>query len=293
MTPSVTQYFHAPADKYEHSDLYITWAGHRICSPDYSVGPRVMDSYKLVFVINGKGHIEFGNEDPICAATGDMFSIFPRQRYHYYASPDEPWELMWVCMNGEYCRDILLDIGIQPDRHITHNVLTPSIQRTLLTIINSLGYTEDTLRLAATGNLYILFSYLVQITKKKKNVSDQYRQDAAVYKAIRFIEENYHLDINVQMLCQHVNYSRSYLSRIFKAETGMTIPEYTNQVRIQHAKTLLTDTKVPMREVATSVGINDPFYFSKIFKTITGQSPTSYRAENSSQNSSADADGEN
>lgn len=283
MTPSVTQYFHAPTDKYLNSDIYVTWAGHRCCEPTHNVGPRVMDSYKLVFVINGKGFIEYGTDKPVHTKQGDLLVIYPKQRHHYYADPNDPWELMWVCINGEYCSDILHDIGITGERNIYHNAVTPAIQRTLLTIINSLGNTDDSLRLVSTGEMYILLSYLTQVINQQEHVSDQFRHDAAVLKAIRFIEENYHLNLDVNMLCHHVNYSRSYLSRIFKSETGMTIPEYTNKVRIEHAKTLLTDTNIPMREVATSVGINDPFYFSKIFKSITGQSPSSYRSEYTSQ----------
>ncbi len=281
MTPSVTQYFHAPPEKYQHSDMYVTWAGHRRCDARHNVGPRIMDSYKLVFVISGKGFVEFGNEPAIPLGQGDLIMIFPKQRHHYYANPEDPWELMWVCMNGEYCTDLLMDIGITGEQHVLHNMVTPAIQRTLLTIINSLGYTDDPLRLVATGHVYILFSYLMQLTTKRKKSSDQFRQSTAVYEATRFIEENYHLDLDVNTLCRHVNYSRSYLSRIFKSETGMTIPEYANKIRVQHAKSLLSDTNIPMREVATSVGISDPFYFSKIFKAISGQSPSSYRNEHS------------
>lgn len=281
MSSEVIQYFHAPPEKYQSSDVYITWAGHRFCDASHNVGPRVMDSYKLVFCVNGKGFIEYDNEKAVPVSQGDLMVVFPKQRHHYYANPDDPWELMWVCINGKLCEDILSDIGITKEQHIIHNALTPAILRTLHTIINSLGFTEDFLRLAATGHLFVLFSYLMQITSKQSKMLDQYRQNAAVFKAVRFIEENYHLNFDVSMLCQHVNYSRSYLSRIFKAETNMTIPEYTNNVRIRHAKALLADTKIPLREVATSVGISDPFYFSKIFKTIAGQSPSSYRNEHS------------
>ena len=57
----------------------------------------------------------------------------------------------------------------------------------------------------------------------------------------------------------------------------MTIPEYTNNVRVQNAKVLLTETNISLREIAASVGIGDPFYFYKIFKNITGISPSAYR----------------
>ena len=57
----------------------------------------------------------------------------------------------------------------------------------------------------------------------------------------------------------------------------MTIPEYTNMVRIQNAKSLLTETDMPMHEISTSVGVHDSFYFSKLFKKITGETPRDYR----------------
>ncbi len=278
MNPSVVQYFHAPPEGSNDTDLYITWAGHRHCGPSHNVGPRVMDSCKLVFVTNGTGYVELGaGSEPITLHKGDLLAIFPKIRHHYYADPDDPWELMWVCFNGTHCTQLLHNIGIDPDTPILRSIVNASIIRTLLTLLNALGDTEDTLRLAATGELYILFSYIRQASQNKEHFHELYRHDAAVSKAIRFIEENYPLDFDMEMLCKHVNYSRSYLSRIFKAETGMTIPEYTNNVRVQNAKVLLTETNISLREIAASVGIGDPFYFSKIFKNITGISPSAYR----------------
>jgi len=241
------------------------------------IGPRVLDTYKLLFIINGKGYLKQGDSPLMTLSQGDIVVLFPKERHHYYADPEDPWELMWVSFNGGICETLIREVGFSNDNFILTNAMTHSIQRTLQTLINSLGDTDDTDRLCATGQLYILFAYLRQMGENQKRHPDMSNQDPCVWKAIRFIEQNYYLDINVEMLCKHVNYSRSYLSRIFKSEMNMTIPEYTNMVRIQNAKSLLTETNMPMHEISTSVGVHDSFYFSKLFKKVTGETPREYR----------------
>lgn len=277
MDTSLVQYFHTPSEDFLHSSVYITWAGHRHCTPSHQIGPRVMDAYKLVFVLSGKGYLKQGSDHTISLTQGDMFVLFPRERHQYYADEEHPWELMWVSFNGELCKTILDSLDLTLDNYILNNALTHSIQRTLQTLINSLGDTSDTNRLCATGQLYMLLAYIKQIMEAKQHSTDQPKQNPCVWKAIRFIEQNYYLNLDVEMLCKHVNYSRSYLSRIFKNEMQMTIPEYTNMIRIQNAKTLLIESDMPMREISTSVGINDSFYFSKLFKKFTGQTPRDFR----------------
>lgn len=276
-SPSLIQYFHTPSEEFLNSSIYITWAGHRYCDAEHVIGPRVLDVYKLLFVVNGKGYLKQGEDELLTIGQGDIVLLFPKERHHYYADPEDPWELMWVTFNGPICPTLLHEVGLSRDHYVLSNALTHSLQRTLQTLINSLGDTDDVDRLCATGQLYILFAYLRQMTEGKKRRPDVSQQDPCVWNAVRFIEQNYYLDINVDMLCKHVNYSRSYLSRIFKTELNMSIPEYTNQVRIQNAQSLLANTSMPMHEISTSVGIRDSFYFSKLFKKITGETPREYR----------------
>lgn len=274
---SLVQYFHTPSSEFLNSSVYITWAGHRHCDEEHTIGPRVLDVYKLLLVVNGKGYLKQGKDSLKSLNGGDIVLLFPKERHHYYADPEDPCELMWVTFHGALCPTLIKEIGLSQDNYILPNAMTHSIQRTVQTLINALGDTDDTDRLFATGQLYILFAYLQQINKQSTKKAREIEQDPCVWKAIRFIEQNFYLDINVDMLCKYVNYSRSYLSRIFKSEMNMTIPEYTNMIRIQNAKSLLTETNMPMKEISISVGIHDSFYFSKIFKKYTGETPREYR----------------
>lgn len=280
---SVTQYFHTPSEEFLNSSIYITWAGHMHCSADYSIGPRLLDTYTLVCVINGSGYLKTGGHKVQELHRGDVFILYPQEKHHYYTDAENPWELMWISFNGTLSETLLTDAGFSRSSYVLPTILTHSIQRTMQTIINSLGDTADTHRLCATGQLYILFAYLKQIAEANRKRSEALGQDSSVWRAIRFIEQNYYLDIDVDMLCEHVNYSRSYLSRTFKAETDMTIPEYINKIRIQNAVNLLLHSKMPVKEIAISVGMKDSFYFSKVFKKLTGETPREFRKNHSEE----------
>ena len=71
--------------------------------------------------------------------------------------------------------------------------------------------------------------------------------------------------------------SLGYLSSVFKRETGKTVSEYVRERRMEYARYLLSNTKLQIQTVAFNCGIMDVQYFSKLFKTLFGQTPSEYR----------------
>ena len=67
------------------------------------------------------------------------------------------------------------------------------------------------------------------------------------------------------------------LSRIFKKETGFSVIEYINKLKIKHSTFLLRDTALPIQDISRIIGINDVNYFCRIFKKYMNQTPTQYR----------------
>lgn len=94
----------------------------------------------------------------------------------------------------------------------------------------------------------------------------------------RIIDEHYAEDLSIERLSKELHYSKNYLGQLFKSETGMTLNEYVNLVRIQRAKKLLTANDYKIYQVAEKVGFNDQQYFAKIFKKVVGCMPSEYRA---------------
>ncbi|MDR2101058.1 MAG: helix-turn-helix domain-containing protein [Treponema sp.] len=103
------------------------------------------------------------------------------------------------------------------------------------------------------------------------------RHAAALRKAERFIWENYTRKISLQEIANASGLSAPYFSTIFKEEMGENLSGYLNRLRVEKASHLLTETDLSLSEIAGACGFEDQSWFSKIFKSYTGQSPGKYR----------------
>jgi len=99
----------------------------------------------------------------------------------------------------------------------------------------------------------------------------------AVRQAIKYIEENFNQEISLESVANFVCLSPNYFSSIFKKEVGSTFVEYLTELRIKKAKELLNNLENNINQVASKVGYQDSRYFSRVFKTIVGVPPTTYR----------------
>ena len=95
--------------------------------------------------------------------------------------------------------------------------------------------------------------------------------------AKEYIEKNYKKNIRLADIAQAENLNPSYLSRIFREETGKTFSDYLTFFRMQIAKELLCNISVNISEVAVEVGYCDSKHFSKSFKKVVGITPKEYR----------------
>jgi two-component system response regulator YesN len=92
-----------------------------------------------------------------------------------------------------------------------------------------------------------------------------------------YVEENYSKDISLESVSRHLFLSPTYISKIFKEQTGENFIDYVINFRIEKAKDLLKNTDAKVYEIADKVGYKGIKYFYKIFKRNTGLSPTAYR----------------
>lgn len=103
------------------------------------------------------------------------------------------------------------------------------------------------------------------------------RQSVVFEKIEHYIHENYQEDISMQDAARAMNYSEAYFCKLFKQCFGKNFTSYLTEHRVREAKKLLIQPMVNVREVGKAVGYGDSNYFAKVFKRITGQSPTEYR----------------
>jgi two-component system response regulator YesN len=121
--------------------------------------------------------------------------------------------------------------------------------------------------------------------KMHKEQSDNSRRingriivNSVLVKVIRYIAEHLSEELSLEILAKAAYINPSYLSQLFKRETGINFVDYLMAVRVERAKELLLTKDIRLYEVAQMVGYNDVRYFSKMFKRLTGQSPPEYRS---------------
>jgi two-component system response regulator YesN len=99
-----------------------------------------------------------------------------------------------------------------------------------------------------------------------------------IQQAVRFINDNYRTDICLDDVAGEASMSPSHFSRIFKKVMGLPYQDYLNGRRITKAKNLLRTSAQSVTEIAVSLGFADPTGFGRIFKKLTGHTPSAYRS---------------
>ena len=111
---------------------------------------------------------------------------------------------------------------------------------------------------------------------KKHNISGY---SPLVQKVITRVDFDLSADLSLKTVAKGLSVSESYLSSLFRKETGQRYIDYVNQKRMEHAAYLLSGTQMLISAVAQSCGIQDDNYFTKLFKKYNGKNPRQFRLE--------------
>jgi YesN/AraC family two-component response regulator len=152
---------------------------------------------------------------------------------------------------------------------------------------------EEQYKRAVSTQMHLL---LMMIAHEYLNVacaeedSRRKKSDVAVDSLIRYLNAHYRERMTSEKIAERFEMNFDYLNRVFSGATGSTIFYYINMLRISNAKQLITTTNLTFAEVAYLVGIEDRYYFTRLFKRYVGMTPTDYyRAAHSLPTKEGDA----
>ncbi|MFV0352565.1 MAG: response regulator [Oscillospiraceae bacterium] len=98
-----------------------------------------------------------------------------------------------------------------------------------------------------------------------------------IQKTKEFLYTNYAREITLDQIADSVGLNKSYLSRLFKAHTGVTVFSFLTNIRMERAAALIAEGNTYIRQVAEQVGFTDQLYFTRVFKKHFGVSPSQYK----------------
>lgn len=258
-------------DYNKYHDIQVYEVGRQKCPPRHSYGPIVRGRFILHYVVDGQGKLCMHGKEYFLQG-GGAFVIYPQELAYYEADEINPWRYLWVIFDGPKAEEILRSIGVTEEQPLFY----PKERNSeLLTCMERLLHDQEQEYLTIS-NFYALLQTMKNGTMEQngqKNQPQQYYTD----KIKRYIEYRYVEDVKVSELAEHCGLNRSYMTKCFTEDTGVSPKEYLMQYRMTKAKELLAGAELPISNVAYAVGYSDPLAFSKMFKKREGMSPLEYR----------------
>jgi AraC family transcriptional regulator, arabinose operon regulatory protein len=257
--------------------LYIASLGYYPhAEGHYTYRKKGLPENFIFYCVDGYGWFKIG--DHKYKVGPNEFFILPQNVEHAYGSETkDPWTIYWMHFGGNSLPALNTMPVIKQHFRPLHIKYNDSLILLFSKIYSSLelGFSTDNLLFSNMCLSHYLSLFI--FNDKHFGVKDSNKEDI-VDDAILFMQQHLDETINLQDLCDHVHYSPSRFSNLFRSKTGYAPIDYFIQMKMQKASQLLDFTDHPIKNVASAIGIDDPYYFSRRFTKTFGMSPTKYRS---------------
>ncbi|MEK4512350.1 AraC family transcriptional regulator [Paenibacillus sp. FSL K6-2524] len=263
---------------YEEGDLHVLFVGESQTPAEHRLGPKVYDYFLLHFVEKGRG--QFVNESAVYDLNkGDCFLIHPDQLVSYASDPIDPWRYRWIAFTGKTATELVISTGFTPQLPVFRAGQCSLISGLLDGVLQTFRNNKPSSHLLSLGYLYQLMAEAKEtLIKESPLPSGESGVQRIVKQMIHYMSSQYAHPVSIEQMCASLGYNRAYLSRIFKKETGITPVTYLLKLRIDKSRHLLRGRpELSIEQIASSVGLTDPLYFSRQFHRFYGESPSQYR----------------
>lgn len=234
-----------------------------------------IDQNILIYCVEGSGSVQIG-EEKFLISSGEFF-IVPAKTPHYYAAnEDHEWTIYWIHFKGKGF-DAISNLLVKELHGYKGTIIYSSRRIELFEEIYSnleRGYSIENLYYANMCSWYYLSSFLFN---NKFNVIVPVENSDVAGIAIDYMQRHLNQILTLNEIARSVNLSVSHFAAIFHKRTGFAPIEYFNHLKIQKASQYLQFTQDRVKEIANNLGIEDSYYFSRLFKKLMGISPIEYR----------------
>lgn len=259
------------SDKH-YSDLNPVICGWEDCGPCHSFGPAVREYYLIHYIMSGSGTYQTSSAT-YTLTKNHFFLIRPHEITYYIADEKDPWSYIWIGFTGNLAEPLLQTSGLADNTNVQS---APFLRESFQSLLNAQKLASST-ELYLCGKLYEIFALL-----QEANSPVRQEKSSLIYvnHARDFMKANYAQPVHIGDIANMLGIDRRYLCRIFSKHSGVTPQEYLVNLRLDKAAALLTQFDYSVGEVAKSVGYEDLYNFSNMFKRKFGVSPLNYKRMN-------------
>ena len=235
-----------------------------------------LGAYIMTYCTDGYGWFESEGQR-WTISPGEMVFAMEGIPHIYGPAEEESWAGYTIYFGGFEAASYLQWLGITPQRPVLPIGKPLQLIRLFNEILSfcQLGYSENFLINSAA-----LLRQILSRLKLHQHDSTTERTGLDVEQIIQFMLEHFSDKVTVQQLAAEACLSEAYFAKQFQKKTGYAPIDYFIRLKMQKACELLSTTDLRIREIATTLGYIDPYYFSRLFKKVMGLSPRAYRKTN-------------
>lgn len=242
----------------------------------YMERPAGCDTHIFIYCVEGEGWVVFENNKKIPIRKNTILVIPAHMPHIYGATEADPWNIYWFHLKGEAVEQFIQSFDMY-----NSTIYVPVTQA--VGIINLFDQCYETLLYKGYSFKHYLYvsqvlRYLLGILTLLHGESHpDERKNVYVERSIQYMFEHVQSSLTLNELADHVSLSKPHFIHLFKQITGYSPIEYYLRLKIQRACQYLDLTDCSVKEISKNIGIQDPYYFSRVFSKIMGQSPSDYR----------------
>lgn len=235
------------------------------------------DSFMVLYTLEGSGAFECGGEQYLLKEGDGVFVDCSQP--HEYHTVGSRWLHCDLHLSGPGA-PVFYEGYTSNHSPAFHQTLDGTFPETLSRLIDHYQDLQPNRDLMVANDLSVLLTKLVREAPQSAPSESMVR---TVQRAIDYMENHFSEEISLNDLAERFHVSKYHFAREFKSLTGSTPIDYVIQLRLDRACFLLRNTDLSVASIAETVGIENPPYFSNLFKRRRGLSPKKYRDESSVQ----------
>jgi AraC family transcriptional regulator, arabinose operon regulatory protein len=237
--------------------------------------PQSLDQTLLIYCVKGVGWCELAGQLHTVRA-GDLLVLAPDVPYTCGAHIANPWTIHWACALGANLPEYLNELEVSTQAPLVWMGEDLQLARLFNEVLQTLENGSSFLNLlqASHALAHLLAMSIRHRHERTRDTSDVVEK---VAQAIIYMSEHLDQPLRVSALAALANLSQAHFSVLFKQQTGCSPRDYLHLLRIHRACQLLRGSTLNVKEIASKLGYQDQFHFSRQFKAFQGLSPTEYR----------------
>lgn len=270
------------ANPLKFNDIRLYQVGKMFCNDKTVIDSHThIDWFELTVALEGKGKI-YANHEWVPVSAGDIFLSFPCDIHKIVSDEKDPLKYSFLSFstNNALLKQKLDNITqnfYECNKRVFRDATINYLMELIIAEMADSSFETQTFLSSILQEILILVIRNFLHTNTQTTSNQTSKNEILCYKIMRYIDMNVFSIRNLNELAEHFHYNYSYLAKVFRQTTQITLSQYHSNKKLEHAKLLIREGKATFTKISELLNYASLYSFSKSFKTRFGISPAEYK----------------